>query len=77
MFKEDLNLGNSPNLVFVKGVGVFSKRSFSIAQKEQLKCYYNVIVRQPETMVLCVLASEKIKDLLNWDAEKHRQSLQF
>jgi rhamnose utilization protein RhaD (predicted bifunctional aldolase and dehydrogenase) len=63
---------NLPELVFVKGMGVFVQPGFSVAKKAQLRCYYDVLTRQEATTTLGSLKLEQIAELLNWDAEKYR-----
>jgi rhamnose utilization protein RhaD (predicted bifunctional aldolase and dehydrogenase) len=61
-----------PELIFVRGTGVFAETSFSLGKQAQLRCYYDVLTRQAESAVLNSLNSEQIAELLNWDAEKYR-----
>jgi len=44
------------------------------AKKAQLRCYAEILVRQPPGVALSILSLEQIDELLNWDAEKYRQS---
>lgn len=62
-------------LVFVRGAGVYVTLAFSLAHYVQLRCYYEVLRRQPMHVQLKPLTSLKVTELLNWDAEKHRMSL--
>lgn len=62
-------------LVFIRGVGVFTNDSFSDAKKAQLQCYCDVLMRQADEEQLTPLSNEDIGQLLNWDAEKYRMSL--
>jgi rhamnose utilization protein RhaD (predicted bifunctional aldolase and dehydrogenase) len=64
-----------PELVFIRGEGVFVQSSFSLAKLEQLLCYYEVIARQKPHSQLCTLSNAQIAELLNWDAEQYRMSL--
>lgn len=73
--EEDLKKNNAHELVFIKGKGVFAKASISIANQAQLKCYFDVIMRQPKHASLRVLSEQEIVQLLNWDAERYRQSI--
>lgn len=73
--EEDLNSNTVHELVFVKGLGVFAKAAFGIAKQVQLKCYFDVIVRQPKHVSLKVLDEQEIAQLLNWDAEQYRQQI--
>lgn len=63
------------DLIFVEGVGVYARESFSMAKFVQLKCYADVLSRLPHDVELTCLSSDAVDDLLNWDAEKHRVSL--
>lgn len=66
---------SSPELVFVGGKGVFAKPSFTEAKQAQLRCYFDVLVRQQPDHSLNVLSMDQIAELLNWDAEKYRMNL--
>ncbi len=65
----------APPFIFVKKVGVLENRAVSPAQMAQLIFYLDVMVRQPVGLPLEALSREDIASLLNWDAEKYRQSL--
>ncbi|MDB9770461.1 class II aldolase/adducin family protein [Gammaproteobacteria bacterium] len=70
----ELFLQNSPppSLVFIKNMGVYVDSQFTLAQLEQLRCYYDVISRQDSNNLIESLTSEDISKLMNWDAEKYR-----
>lgn len=61
-----------PELVLVRGVGVFVLPEFNQGKYSQLRCYYDVLSRQEEFAALNSLNDSEIADLLNWDAEKYR-----
>jgi hypothetical protein len=42
-----------------------------------LRCYYDVLVRQSVCGKLRPLTSQQVEELLNWDAEKYRQSTSY
>ena len=65
---------NKPDFIFVLGEGVFESHKVSKSKKAQLKCYYEVLIRQPIEERLSVLPHKAIIELLNWDAEKYRQA---
>ena len=65
----------APPFVFVKGSGVLENHAVTPAQKAQLTFYLDVMSRQPVGQRLEPLSHEQIASLLNWDAEKYRQSL--
>lgn len=77
----DLNIlvGSSvcPNFIFVIGQGVYESTSATDAHKVQLRCYYDVLVRQATFENLTSLNSAQVAELLNWDAEKYRQNALF
>lgn len=64
-----------PELIFLKHVGVFVTRSISMAKQAQLRCYYDVLIRQPENCALDVLNNQEIAELLDWNAEKYRMRI--
>ncbi|MGK5008324.1 class II aldolase/adducin family protein [Janthinobacterium sp. MDB2-8] len=68
-------ISDMPELVFIEGVGGFTKNDFSIAKQAQLRCYYDVLVRQPSGTSASRLDNAKIAELLNWDAEQYRMTL--
>lgn len=61
-----------PELVFVRGAGVYVTPAFGKAQRAQLRCYYDVLVRVPESCRIVTLTEREVDELLNWDAEKYR-----
>lgn len=64
-----------PELIFISDQGVYVKPSFSQAKQLQLRCYYDVIVRQAPESLLKTLTQDQIAELLNWDAEQYRINL--
>ncbi|WP_071466504.1 class II aldolase/adducin family protein [Polynucleobacter asymbioticus] len=64
-----------PIFIFIKDVGVFESNDTTVAQRVQLRCYYDVMIRQSSTEKLSSLSEDDILSLLNWDAEKHRQAV--
>lgn len=64
-----------PELIFVQNLGVFTKMGFSIAKQVQLRCYYDVMVRQHKKNMTKCLTSLQIGELLNWDAEQYRMGV--
>lgn len=77
MLNEAMACGISPETLFLKGLGVYAKTSISLATQAQLKCYYDVLIRQPKDARLKSLNDREVAELLNWDAEKYRQHLAF
>ena len=64
-----------PAFIFDLGIGVYESKTATTAQKVQLRCYYDVLIRQPLTENLLTLSPDAIAELLDWDAEKYRKSL--
>jgi rhamnose utilization protein RhaD (predicted bifunctional aldolase and dehydrogenase) len=64
-----------PPFVFVKAVGVLESQSVTLAQKEQLTFFMDVMRRQLQWELIEPLSAEDIASLLNWDAEKYRVTL--
>lgn len=64
-----------PPVVFIAGLGVYTTGEFGIAKAAQLRCYFDVMVRQQGHGALAALALQDIGELLNWDAERYRQTL--
>lgn len=65
-----------PELVFIRLSGVFVLQGFSKAKAAQLRCYYDVIVRQAPSTLLSSMNNSQIAEVLNWDSEKYRQCLE-
>lgn len=64
-----------PELVFVRGLGVFACPQFGLAKQAQLRCYHDVLARQDGCQALQSLGSAQIAELLDWDAERYRMHL--
>ena len=70
---EEFSSSNArPDLLFIKGAGVYTLPKFSRAKLDQLRCYYDVIVRLNINHQIRVLNDKEIDELLNWDLEKYR-----
>ena len=64
-----------PELVFIRDIGVFTQPGFGTAKQAQLRCYYDVLSRQPEDCVVNALTDRQIAELLGWEAEQYRMQL--
>jgi rhamnose utilization protein RhaD (predicted bifunctional aldolase and dehydrogenase) len=74
--KKTVLCQDKPSLVFIKNHGVYVTSSFNKAKQAQLRCYYDVLVRQDKNFsTLVTLTSAQIAELLNWDAEHYRMRL--
>jgi|UniRef100_UPI0040474022 rhamnose utilization protein RhaD (predicted bifunctional aldolase and dehydrogenase) len=72
---EALSSDLLPELIFLAGEGVFVQKSITRAKLAQLRCYFDVMVRQTSGHPLIGLTNDQIAELLNWDAEQYRMSL--
>jgi rhamnose utilization protein RhaD (predicted bifunctional aldolase and dehydrogenase) len=68
-------LPERPPFAFLKGQGVFEGEVTTDAHRAQLRCYYEVLLRQPPHQKLSSLTDSQTAELLNWDAEKYRQRI--
>ncbi len=64
-----------PDFILVEGEGVLVSSTATQAAREQLLCYADVVVRLRTDSAPVPLADADVADLLDWDAEKYRQSL--
>ena len=71
---QDLQV-SKPIFIFIKDVGVYESVDSTAAQRVQLRCYCDVIIRQSPSEKISSLSEADILSLLNWDAEKHRQAI--
>jgi rhamnose utilization protein RhaD (predicted bifunctional aldolase and dehydrogenase) len=71
----EISTGGAPELAFVRGDGVYAGPGFNAAKQAQLRCYYDVLSRQPPDCVLNPLDDRHIAALLDWDAEQYRVRL--
>lgn len=60
---------------FIAGVGVYAEKEFGAARTAQLRCYYDILVRQPSGAPLTVLSMPQLAELLDWDAERYRLAM--
>jgi rhamnose utilization protein RhaD (predicted bifunctional aldolase and dehydrogenase) len=71
-FKLDTKI---PEMVFIKGKGIYTLEDCSQTKIEQLECYFNLLLRINKDSEIDTLTTEQVSELLNWDAEKYRQNL--
>ena len=64
-----------PILIFIRSDGVFVRREFGAAERAQLRCYYEVLVRQKPGEVLVELNGRDVNALVHWEAEQYRRTL--
>lgn len=70
----DASDGDKPVFIFDFGKGVYESPNVTKAHKAQLRCYYDVVIRQRLAEELATLSPNSIAELLDWDAEKYRQA---
>jgi rhamnose utilization protein RhaD (predicted bifunctional aldolase and dehydrogenase) len=64
-----------PELIFIKNIGVFARKSFGKAGHAQILNYFDVISRLNDKAIASSLSEVQIHELLDWDAEKYRLGL--
>lgn len=62
----------TPDVVFIRGKGVFTLPTFNTGKQAQIRCYYDVLARQDDNARLSSLSDDDICGLLNWDSERYR-----
>jgi len=71
---KDKNL-NLPPYIILKGVGLYEQNSAIPAAKEMIDCFLEVLLRTNFDEELKPLSESQENELLNWDAEIYRQSI--
>jgi rhamnose utilization protein RhaD (predicted bifunctional aldolase and dehydrogenase) len=71
---KDKNL-NLPPYIILKGVGLYEQNSAIPAAKEMIDCFLEVLLRTNFDEELKALSEPQENELLNWDAEIYRQSI--
>ena len=64
------------NVLIVRNLGVFVLKSLGEIEKSMLHCLSNVLLRTQPCDELRYLSVKEEKDLIDWDAEKYRKSIQ-
>lgn len=75
MLELDESARSAPPFIFAAGDGVYESLAATSAQKSQLRCYFDTIVRLENSDNLVALTDRQIIELLNWDAEQYRSFL--
>ncbi|OEZ63690.1 class II aldolase/adducin family protein [Duganella sp. HH105] len=68
-------MGAEARLAFIAGVGVYAAGDFGAARTAQLRCYYDILARQPSEAALTTLSTPQLAELLDWDAERYRLAM--
>jgi rhamnose utilization protein RhaD (predicted bifunctional aldolase and dehydrogenase) len=69
---------NTPPVIFFEEtLGCFIRKNHTKAQLAQLKCYFDVLSGIDDYSSIDSLSETASLDLLNWDAEKYRLSMQL
>lgn len=61
--------------IFVEGLGTLESLEINRTQKDLLRAYYEIMARQVGSVKLKTLSDQQVKEVLNWDAEKHRKTM--
>ena len=64
-----------PPYFIIKNKGLFENSSTIPAAKEMMDCFLEVLLKVDLSYSLKFLSSEQENELLNWDVEKYRQSI--
>ena len=64
-----------PPYFIIKNKGLFENSSAIPAAKEMMDCFLEVLLKVDLSNSLKFLSSEQENELLNWDVEKYRQSI--
>jgi rhamnose utilization protein RhaD (predicted bifunctional aldolase and dehydrogenase) len=67
--------GSQAPFVFLPGRGVLAAAHAHAGHLAQLHCYLDVLERQQASATLVSLTSPQVRELISWDAEKHRQAV--
>lgn len=70
----DKMASRKPPFIFSVNDGIYESLHTTAAQKCQMRCYYDVIIRIGSSDKLTILSDLQVSELLNWDAEKYRQN---
>jgi rhamnose utilization protein RhaD (predicted bifunctional aldolase and dehydrogenase) len=74
MLELDERVLSKPPFIIAVGDSVYESAAVTPAQKSQLRCYFDVVARQDGKEELSTLNALQVSELLDWDAEKYRQS---
>lgn len=75
VLKESIFTSNNP-VIIVEGFGVVVRNDLSDNSESMLYCLASVLLRIQPNEKLSYLTQEDEMDLMGWDAEKYRQSIQ-
>ena len=64
-----------PELILIKNLGVFNRSSFNQSKEEQLRSYFDILIRQPLEQKIKTLNDHQINELINWESEQFRIQL--
>jgi rhamnose utilization protein RhaD (predicted bifunctional aldolase and dehydrogenase) len=71
----DVTGAQSPPWLLVPGAGVVVRNDLKAPARVMMRCLADVLARVPADARLNYLTTDQNLELLNWDAEKYRQSL--
>jgi rhamnose utilization protein RhaD (predicted bifunctional aldolase and dehydrogenase) len=74
MLELDERARCKPPFIIAVGDGVYESSAATPVQKSQLRCYFDVVARRDGKEELSTLNALQVSELLDWDAEKYRQS---
>ena len=68
---------SNPPFIFADDECVYEHIAATPAQKSQLRCYFDVVVRLGVSEKITTLSAWQVSELLDWDAENYRKNLSF
>ena len=74
IFKTE-NYAVAPPFIFVEGLGSLESLTINRTQKDLLRAYYEIMTRQVGNEKLKTLTDQQVKEVINWEAEKHRKNM--
>mgnify|MGYP000704633729 CR=1 FL=1 len=76
MIKIEKSLNLNSKVIVIKGIGIIVNQNLSENAEEMLHCLTNVLLRLNSSDELQHLTQNQEAELLGWDAEKYRKSIQ-
>lgn len=67
--------GRTPKYLVLPGAGVVVARDIVPGAEEMLRCLARILLRIPADVPVRPLTSEEVRELVDWEAEQYRQSL--
>jgi len=69
-------IDDKKNIIIVRNLGVFILKNLGEIEESMLHCLSNILLRTQSDDELRYLSEQEEAELVNWDAEKYRKSIQ-